>query len=129
MPSLHNYDENGLIKPSTSQNERVTTFDSFMQGLDDEYEKRKEMKKQPPPARKSAESKKVLPSRALPPAPLTLEGPIAYRDQQQTKKTTKPVPKKKSPVKENKRPVIVSSSSDDDDEPSQMVYDEDEAWY
>ena len=123
MPSLHNYDENGLIDPSTSQNKRVTTFDSFMQGLDDEYDKRKEMKKQPAPARKSAESKKVPALRAPPPAPLTLEGPIAYRDQQ--KKKSK---KKKSPVKENKRPVIVSSSSDDD-EPSQMVYDEDEAWY
>ena len=124
MPSLQNYDENGLIKSNTSQNERVTTFDSFMQGLDDEYDKRKELKSKPP-VRKSAESKKTTPPPrpALPAAPLTLEGPIVYRDHQEKKKK-----KKQSPVKETKRPVVVPSSSDDEDS-SQMVYDEDEAWF
>ena len=56
MPTLRNYDENGLLKSTTDQNERLTSFDSFMQGLDQDYDKRKQLKNKPI-QRKSSEIK------------------------------------------------------------------------
>jgi hypothetical protein len=128
MPSLRNYDENGILKTTTDQNTRLTSFDSFMQGLDQEYDQRKQLKNKPI-QRKSSETRKAIAvPPPPPPAPLTLDGPIQYRD--------KKIKKKPSPIKKakpKKQPVVISSSSDDDDErgetdPSKMVYDEDEAW-
>lgn len=105
MPTLRNYDENG---------EKLTSFDSFMQELDEEYEKRKTKTTL---TRKSSESKKE--TKVKPKVPLTLDGPINYRDQQNKKKKTKvPVVKPPSP----------SGSSDDEEEEEEIVYDEDEAW-
>jgi hypothetical protein len=129
MPTLRNYDENGILKSTIDQNERLTSFDSFMQGLDQEYDQRKQLKTKPI-QKKPLETKKMNPTPPPPPIPLTLDGPIQYRDKKLKKK---PSPIKKAKVKPKKKPVISSSSSDDDDErgetdPSKMVYDEDEAW-
>lgn len=135
MPTLQNYDENGVLKPSTTTTtggERLTSFDSFMQGLDQEYDQRKQSKPKPI-QRKSSEIKRTTtapPPR--PPSPLTLDGPIQYLDKKVKKKST-PIKKKPKP-KPKKKPVVLSSDDDDDDEeggetdPSKMVYDEDEAW-
>lgn len=138
MPTLRDYDENGLIKPSNDQKERVTSFDSFMENLDNEYEARKQAKNQAT-QRKSAETKKTTAPAPIASAPLTLDGPIQYRDKQIKKKPTssaaKPKPEVKTKAKPKpKKPAVLSSSSDDDDDeggetdPSKMVYDEDEAW-
>jgi hypothetical protein len=127
MPTLRNYDENGLLKSTTDQNERLTSFDSFMQGLDQDYDKRKQLKTKPI-ERKSSEIKKT--TTAPPPVPLTLDGPIEYRDKQ-IKKKLLPIKKAKPKPKPKKQIVLSSSSSDDErgeTDPSQMVYDEDEAW-
>jgi len=127
MPTLRNYDENGLLKSTTDQNERLTSFDSFMQELDQEYDKRKQLKTKPI-ERKSSEIKKT--TTAPPPVPLTLDGPIEYRDKQ-IKKKLPPIKKSKPKSKPKKQTVLSSSSSDDErgeTDPSKMVYDEDEAW-
>jgi len=127
MPTLRNYDENGLLKSTTDQNERLTSFDSFMQGLDQDYDKRKQLKTKPI-ERKSSEIKKT--TTAPPPVPLTLDGPIEYRDKQ-IKKKLPPIKKSKPKSKPKKQTVLSSSSSDDErgeTDPSKMVYDEDEAW-
>jgi hypothetical protein len=127
MPTLRNYDENGLLKSTTDQNERLTSFDSFMQGLDQDYDKRKQLKTKPI-ERKSSEIKKT--TTAPPPVPLTLDGPIEYRDKQ-IKKKPSPIKKAKPKSKPKKQTVLSSSSSDDERgeiDPSKMVYDEDEAW-
>ena len=137
MPTLRDYDANGILKSTTEPNgERLTSFDSFMQELDEEYDKRKQAKvksiqKKPSNAKKTT----TAPTPVPPPAPLTLDGPIRYRDTRTKKKPThtkKAQPKAKSPGKK-KKPVAPSSSSSEDDErgetdPSQIVYDEDEAW-
>ena len=125
MPTLRNYDENGILKSTTDQSERLTSFDSFMQELDDDYDKRKQQKAKPI-QKKPSEVQKTT---TAPPEPLTLDGPIEYRDKKLKKK---PAPMKKAKAKPQKKPAIISSSSDDDENgetnPSQMVYDEDEAW-
>lgn len=121
MPTLRNYDENGVLRTTTDQNERLTSFDSFMQSLDEEYDKRKQAKSKPI-EKKPAEIKKL----ARPPSPLTLDGPIEYRDQKLKKNA-----KTKTKSKPKPKPVIISSSSEDengDNDQRQMVYDEDEAW-
>ncbi|CAF1219120.1 unnamed protein product [Adineta steineri] len=134
MPTLRNYDENGLIKPTTDQNERLTSFDSFMQGLDQDYDKRKQLKNKPI-ERKSSESKKTTTAPPPPQVSLTLDGPIEYRDKKIKKKPAPPPPpvkKVKTKAKPQKRPVLSSSSSEDEEketDPSKMVYDEDEAWF
>jgi len=129
MPTLRNYDENGILKSTIDQNERLTSFDSFMQGLDEEYDQRKQLKNKPI-QKKPLETKKMNPAPPPPPSPLTLDGPIQYRDKKVKKK---PSPIKKAKVQPKKKPVTISSSSSSDDEggetdPSKMVYDEDEAW-
>ena len=102
-----------------------------MESLDDEYDRRKELRNKPP-QRKSAEAKKTTaPPPVPPPVTLTLDGPIAYRDKERekTKKVVAP-PAPRAKPKGSKRPVLSSSSSDDNEEnrSTQMVYDEDEAW-
>jgi len=107
IPTMKNYDENG---------EKLTSFDSFMQGLDDEYDKRKT--KPTTLTRKSSETKKET---KTPEVPLTLDGPIAYRDQQKKKAAAAARPP--SPSSSS------SSSEDNEEEEEEMVYDEDEAWF
>jgi hypothetical protein len=129
MPTLRNYDDNGLLKSTTDQNERLTSFDSFMQGLDQEYDQRKQFRNKPI-QRKPSETKKPTTAPPPPPSPLTLDGPIEYRDKKVKKK---PLPKiKKAKAKPKKRVVLSSSSSEGEGgetDPSKMVYDEDEAWF
>jgi hypothetical protein len=130
MPTLRNYDDNGILKSTTDQNERLTSFDSFMQGLDQEYDQRKQSKNKSN-QRKPSEIKKTITVPPPPPSPLTLDGPIQYLDKKIKKKST---PIKKAKPKPKKQPVIISSSSSDEDEggetdPSKMIYDEDEAWF
>ncbi|CAF4843808.1 unnamed protein product [Rotaria sp. Silwood1] len=135
MPTQHNYDENGLLKSTIDQNERLTSFDSFMQSLDHEYDKRKQLKnkiieKKPSEVQKTT----TTDSSAFPSTPLTLDGPIEYRDKK-VKKKPSPIKKTKTKAKKattTKKPLVISSSSSDDDneetDPSKMVYDEDNAW-
>ena len=86
-----------------------------MQGLDDEYDRRKS---KPTLTKKTSDTKKEKKSAAATPkAPLTLDGPIAYRDQTKKKTKAPAVVKPPSP----------SGSSDEEDE-EEMIYDEDEAW-
>ncbi|CAF3418965.1 unnamed protein product [Rotaria socialis] len=122
MPTLRNYDENGLLKSTTDQDEPLTSFDSFMQSLDDEYDVRKQSKNKTV-KKKPAETKKTT---VEPSTPLTLDGPIQYRDKKPKKKSS-PIKQKKTQTK--KQTVISSSSSDEETEPSNMVYDEDNAWF
>ncbi|CAF1305426.1 unnamed protein product [Rotaria sp. Silwood1] len=132
MPTQHNYDENGLLKSTIDQNERLTSFDSFMQSLDHEYDKRKQLKnkiieKKPSEVQKTT----TTDSSAFPSTPLTLDGPIEYRDKK-VKKKPSPIKKTKTKTTTKKPLVINSLSSDDDNEetdPSKMVYDEDNAWF
>ncbi|CAF1081670.1 unnamed protein product [Rotaria sp. Silwood1] len=136
MPTQHNYDENGLLKSTIDQNERLTSFDSFMQSLDHEYDKRKQLKnkiieKKPSEVQKTT----TTDSSAFPSTPLTLDGPIEYRDKK-VKKKPSPIKKTKTKAKKattTKKPLVISSSSSDDDneetDPSKMVYDEDNAWF
>lgn len=123
MPTEQNYDENGLLRTTTDQNERLTSFDSFMQSLDNEYDKRKQLKNKTV-EKKPVEKKTTTDEPKQPAALLTLDGPIEYRDKKSKKKLS---PTKKSKVK---KPVIKSSSSSDNEEMEQsnMVYDEDNAW-
>jgi hypothetical protein len=132
MPTLRNYDENGILKSTTDQNESLTSFDSLMQELDDEYDKRQQLKSKPI-QKKPPEVRKTTTAPPPPPAPLTLDGPIQYRDKNMKKK---PAPIKQAKPKPKKKPVIISSSSSSDGEggggetdPSKIVYDEDEAWF
>ncbi|CAF5049834.1 unnamed protein product, partial [Rotaria magnacalcarata] len=122
MPTLRNYDENGLLKLTTDQDEPLTSFDSFMQSLDDEYDVRKRSKNRAV-EKKPAETKKPA---VEPSTPLTLDGPIQYRDKKLKKKSS---PIKKIETQPKKQTVISSSSSDEETEPSNMVYDEDNAWF
>ena len=138
IPTLHNYDDNGiLLKATTNQNEeRLTSFDSFMQSLDDEYDKRRRVKSRST-QKKVDEVKKITATTSTTTTcqnestALTLDGPIEYRDNK-LKKKLKPLKKVKAkPKVSKKKPILTSSSSDDDAEvidSSQMVYDEDEAW-
>lgn len=135
MPTLRDYDANGILKPTTESNEPLTSFDSFMQELDQEYDKRKQAKAKSI-QKKPSDSKKTTtaPTLAPPPAPLTLDGPIQYRDRRTKKKST-PIKKAKAKpqAQAKKKPVVIASSSSEDDEqgetdPNKMVYDEDEAW-
>jgi hypothetical protein len=126
MPTLRHYDDNGLLEPATTQNERLTSFDSFMQGLDEDYDQRKQIKTKTI-QRKSSEVKKTT-APPPPPAPLTLDGPIEYRDKKEKKKKAPPPPPLIKKVIPKKRPVLSSSSEDEGGDPSKMVYDEDEAW-
>lgn len=133
MPTLRDYDANGILKATTESNERLTSFDSFMQELDQEYDKRKQPKAKPIQKKPSDTRKTTI--APPPPAPLTLDGPIRYLDQKKKKKQKQPLKKTKpkSETQPKKKPVVISSSSSEDDEqgetdPSKMVYDEDEAW-
>lgn len=132
MPTLRNYDENGIIKSTTTtnQNQRLTSFDSFMEGLDQEYDERKQLKNKSIQRKPSETRKTTTSAPPPPPSPLTLDGPIQYLDKKIKKK---PTPIKKAKPKPQKKPVIISSDDDDEEEggetdPSKMVYDEDEAW-
>ena len=134
MPTLRDYDANGILKPTTESNEPSTSFDSFMQELDQEYDKRKQAKAKPIQKKPSDTRKTTTAPPPPPPTPLTLDGPIQYRDQRK-KKQKSPVKKTKSKpeVQPKKKPVVILSSSSEDDEqgetdPSKMIYDEDEAW-
>lgn len=121
MPTTKNYDENGQIRNS---GERISSFDTFLQSLDDDYDKRrKEVKKKS--TQKPNSEKKT--NQIEPAQPLSLDGPIVYRDQR--KKTSK---SKKAPV-QPAIPVVQDKNKNDseeekDQEKEEMVYDEDEAW-
>ena len=113
MPTSRNYDENGRL---TSSDEPATSFDSFLQGLDEDYDKRKESRKATVKKTPSQVQLVNIPQ-APAPGPLTLEGPIAYRDQNKKKTTKKEQP-----------PPPASAQNDSQDNDFEMVYDEDEAW-
>ena len=127
MPTLRNYDENGLLKSATEQNERLTSFDLFMQELDDEYDKRQRAKNKTI-QNKLPEEKQITATAPKPSTPLTLDGPIEYRDKK--KKQSSSIKKTKS--QQSKKRIILSSSSSENEneeiDSSQMIYDEDEAW-
>jgi hypothetical protein len=118
MPSQRHYDDAGRLTSTTTEQERVTSFDSFMEDLDKDYDKRK-VKSQ---SKKATEIKTT--SQKSVPAPLTLDGPIVYRDQQ--KKT------KKNKSKTSTAQVHTTASLADEnnvEQPHEMIYDEDEAWF
>ncbi|CAF1423979.1 unnamed protein product [Rotaria sordida] len=129
MPTLRNYDENGLLKLTTDQNERLTSFDSFMQSLDHEYDKRKQLKNKTI-EKKSTEIKKTTTTSVPPSTSLTLDGPIEYRDKK-IKKKPSTIKKTQTKTSTKKQPVLSSSSDDENEEtdPNKMVYDEDNAWF
>ncbi|CAF0958851.1 unnamed protein product [Didymodactylos carnosus] len=122
MPTIQNYDENGTATEaaSSSNKERLTEFDTYMMGLDEEYDGRKKKNDKQQQLKNLSKTASTI-TTAPASAPLSLDGPVLYRDVVLKNKKQKEM-KNSAPKKRSRK----AASSTDEDE---MEYNEDEDYF